>query len=144
MFHVTRFSIDWNILGDCVNSRQSTDKQLDVTGVSTVSFTGSCPQMLRSLPRSSLPIQPLFQSNADWCILPFLTHWSWLRFGPFSWSRNWAHGRCDRSTGDVYSSYAPDPTSDVLRGPCLPPFSDLLFPTGLMRSQTVMFSISDI
>jgi hypothetical protein len=24
-----------------------------------------------------------------------------------------AHGECERSTGDAYSSYAPDPTSDI-------------------------------
>jgi hypothetical protein len=32
----------------------------DVTGVSTVSFTGSCPQILWSLQRSYLPIQPFY------------------------------------------------------------------------------------
>ena len=28
----------------------------------------------------------------------------WLRIVPFTWSRLWAHGGCDRSTGDAYSS----------------------------------------
>jgi hypothetical protein len=31
-----------------------------------------------------------------------------------------AHGGCDRSAGDAYSSMAPDPTSDIFRGPCTP------------------------
>jgi hypothetical protein len=46
------------------DSKQSTDKQVDVTGVSTVSFTGSFLQILRSMQQSftSLPINlPLGQ-----------------------------------------------------------------------------------
>jgi hypothetical protein len=50
------------------NSMQSADKQINVTGVSTVSFTDSFPQILRSLQRSSLPIQPSFTPNAVWCV----------------------------------------------------------------------------
>jgi hypothetical protein len=44
----------------------STDKQLEVVliWVSTVSFAGSFPQMLRSLHRSPLYTLPLFKSNA--------------------------------------------------------------------------------
>jgi hypothetical protein len=38
----------------------------------------------------------------------------------FHTNRNRAHGGCDRSTGDAYSSMAPDPTSDIFRGPCAP------------------------
>jgi hypothetical protein len=38
-----------------------------------------------------------------------------------------AHGGCDRSTGDAYSSMAPDPTSDVSRGLCKPDFHCGLF-----------------
>ena len=30
------------------------------------------------------------------------------------------HGASDRSTGDAYSSYAPDLTSGISRGQCLP------------------------
>lgn len=30
------------------------------------------------------------------------------------------HGGCDSSTGDVYSSFAPDPTTDTSRDPCFP------------------------
>jgi hypothetical protein len=40
---------------------------------------------------------------------------------------NRAHGGCDRSTGDAYSSMAPDPTSGVFRGPCKPDFHCGLF-----------------
>ena len=39
---------------------------------------------------------------------------------PYTWSRLWAHSGCDRSTGDAYSSWAPDPTSSVFKDPCLP------------------------
>jgi hypothetical protein len=42
------------------SSRQPTDKQIDVTRVSTVFFTGSYPQILWSLQQSCLPIQPFF------------------------------------------------------------------------------------
>jgi hypothetical protein len=37
---------------------------VDVTGVSTVSFTGSYPQILWSLQRSYLPTQPFFGPHA--------------------------------------------------------------------------------
>jgi hypothetical protein len=43
-------------------------RQVDVTGVSTVSFTGRFPQILRSLQRSSLPVQPSFRPNIIWCV----------------------------------------------------------------------------
>jgi hypothetical protein len=32
-----------------------------------------------------------------------LAHWLRLRITPHSWPWNWAHGGCDRLTGDVYS-----------------------------------------
>jgi hypothetical protein len=51
-----------------LNSRQSTDKQVDVNGVSSVSFIGSFPHILRSLQRSSLPMQPSFRQTAVWCV----------------------------------------------------------------------------
>jgi hypothetical protein len=50
------------------NSRQSTDKQVEVTVASTVSFTGSSPQSLRSLQRSSLLILPTFRPNVVLCV----------------------------------------------------------------------------
>jgi hypothetical protein len=63
---------------------------------------------------------------------PFLTHWSWLRVVLFLEYGNGAHGGCDRSTGDAYSSMAPDPTSDIFRGPCTP-ILWFVFPIRLMR-----------
>jgi hypothetical protein len=42
------------------SSRQFIDRSVDVTGVSTVSFTGSFLQILWSLQRSYLLIQPFF------------------------------------------------------------------------------------
>jgi hypothetical protein len=65
-------------------------------------------------------------------IKPFLTHWSWLRVVPFIERRKRAHGGCDRSTGDAYSSMTPDPTSDIFRGPYTP-ILWFVFPIGLMR-----------
>jgi hypothetical protein len=44
----------------------------------------------------------------------------------------WTHGECDRSRGDAYSSMAPDPTSDILRGPCSP-ILWFVFPIRLMK-----------
>jgi hypothetical protein len=45
---------------------------------------------------------------------------------------NGAHGGCDRSTGDSYSSMAPDPTSDIFKGPCTP-ILWFVFPIKIMR-----------
>jgi hypothetical protein len=58
--------------------------------------------------------------------------------GPFTWTRIRAHGRCDRSTGDAYSSMAPDPTSDLFRGPSVP-ILWFVFPTELMKLFTVRY-----
>jgi hypothetical protein len=67
----------WSIF----NSRQSTDKQVNITRVSTVSFTGNFPQILL-----------LYHAHtsflwATWCLIcfipiikSFLKHWSWLQF----------------------------------------------------------------
>jgi hypothetical protein len=49
--------------GPLVNSRQSIDKQADITGVCTGSFTGSFSQLLQWLQQSSLPIQPFDTPN---------------------------------------------------------------------------------
>jgi hypothetical protein len=46
-----------------------------------------------------------------------------------------AHGWCDRSAGNVYYSMAPDPTSDIFRGPCTP-ILWFVFPIRLMRLNT--------
>jgi hypothetical protein len=50
------------------NSMHSVDKQIDVTAVSLVSFTGNFPQILQLLQRSSLPIQPSVTPNTVWYI----------------------------------------------------------------------------
>jgi hypothetical protein len=69
------------------NSRQSAKKQVDATGVSTVSFTDSFLKSLRPLQRSSLPIQPSFRQNVWYFLYQsliklFLIQWSWLQFEP--------------------------------------------------------------
>jgi hypothetical protein len=71
-------------------------------------------------------------------VKPCLTHWSWLWFVHFIWNECRAHGGCDRSTGYAYSSMAPDPTSDIFRGPCTP-ILWFVFSTGLIRLITVWF-----
>jgi hypothetical protein len=38
-----------------------------------------------------------------------LSNWLWRRVIPYTWFRLWAHGGCDRSAEDAYSSMAPDP-----------------------------------
>jgi hypothetical protein len=65
---------------DCV----ATDKQVDATGISTVSFTGSFLQILRSLQRSNLPIQPSFRPNYVLCFSYQSRSRSWLWFIPLS------------------------------------------------------------
>jgi hypothetical protein len=50
-----------------------------------------------------------------------------IRVVPFIEHGNRAHGGCDRSTGDAYSSMAPDPTSGVSRGSGKPDFYCALF-----------------
>jgi hypothetical protein len=34
----------------------------------------------------------------------YLAYWFWQRITPHSWSWNWAHGGCDLSTEDAFSS----------------------------------------
>jgi hypothetical protein len=66
-------------------------------------FTGSFLQVLWSLQRCSLPIQPSFGSNVVWCVsCKSLSHFwyrFWLQLKLFTWTGIRAHGRCDRSTG---------------------------------------------
>jgi hypothetical protein len=61
------------------SSRQSTDKHVDVTGVSTVSFTGSFLQSLQSLIQCCyLPKQPFFGPHAVWYVsYQSFTNCSW-------------------------------------------------------------------
>jgi hypothetical protein len=62
-------------------------------------------------------------------LLSDLTHWFWLRvFRLPIWTHqfltndfciwNGANGGCNLTTGDTYSSEAPDPTSGISGGPC--------------------------
>jgi hypothetical protein len=51
---------------------------------------------------------------------------------------NRAHGGCDRSTGDAYSSMALAPTSDMFRGPCTP-ILWFVFSIRLMRLITDLY-----
>jgi hypothetical protein len=92
----------------------------------TICFT------LTMLQRSYLLIQPFFGPHAVWFVsyqsLSRSWHtWSWLRFVLFIEFGNRTHSGCDRSTGDAYSSMAPDPTSGVFRSPCKPEFCCGLF-----------------
>lgn len=50
----------------------------------------------------------------------------------FIWSRYRTHSGCVRSTGDAYSSYAPEPSSCLFRGPCLP-YLNYVFLIGVLR-----------
>jgi hypothetical protein len=53
------------------------------------------------------------------CFVPFVglsfPYWLWRRVIPYTWFRLRAHGGCDRSAEDAYSSMAPDPTFALLR-----------------------------
>jgi hypothetical protein len=53
-------------------------------------------------------------------VKPFMTHFYWLQIVSLTWSGNWVHSECDRSTEYDYSSYTPDPTYRIFRDPCLP------------------------
>jgi hypothetical protein len=67
MVYIHRSLFDMQELADIRSvfvSRQSTDKQVDVTRVSTVLFTGSSPQILWSLQRSFLLIQSFIGPHA--------------------------------------------------------------------------------
>jgi hypothetical protein len=57
------------------------------------------------------------------------------------WSGNRIHGRCDRLTGDVYSSYHVilPLVHCISRGPCLPHSLICIYPTGLVGLLTVLY-----
>jgi hypothetical protein len=69
------------------SSMQCIDRLVDVTGVSTVSFTGSFPQMLWSLQRSYLPIQPFFRPHAVWYVSYQSLSRSWHTDLNYGWYR---------------------------------------------------------
>jgi hypothetical protein len=69
--YITAYSICKSLLDirSVFGSRQPTNQQVDVTGVSIVSFTGSFTQILWSLQQSCLLIQPFFGPHAVWYVL---------------------------------------------------------------------------
>jgi hypothetical protein len=56
------------------------------------------------------------------CIILFVRlsfpYWLWRRVFPYTWFRLRAHGGCDRSAEDAYSSAAPAPIFAFVRGSC--------------------------
>ena len=56
--------------------------------------------------------------------IPFVrlsfSYWIWRRVIPFTLFRLRAHGGCDWSAEDAYSSMAPDPAFAFVEGPCCP------------------------
>jgi hypothetical protein len=47
-------------------------------------------------------------------------HWLWRQVVPYTLFRLRAHGGCDRSAEDAFSSATPDPTFAFVGGPCCP------------------------
>jgi hypothetical protein len=111
------------------NSRQSTDKQVDVTGVSLISFTGSFPQILRLFQLSSFPILPSLRQNAVWCV----SYQSWSR----SWYTGLDYGMCRLPelelgiTAGMTSRQGMFTPAKHLIPPLIYPFSNLYFLQGL-------------
>jgi hypothetical protein len=119
-------------------SRYSTDKQGFL-----VSFTGSFPQIVRSLQRSRLPIQPSFRPNAVWCV----------SYGSLSLSlyTDLDYGSCHLPelelelkagvTGWQWMSTPPRPVipPPVYSEVCVCPILKFVFPIRLMRLMTVRY-----
>jgi hypothetical protein len=126
--YIAAYSIFKNFLGiqSSFSSRQCTDKQVDITVVSTASFTGKFPQTLCSLQQYYLPTQPSFGLHALWYVSYQSLSRFWhtdLEYGSYSLSNleigsHRVHIGCDQSTGNDYSSMARDPISAGSRGPC--------------------------
>jgi hypothetical protein len=125
------------------NSRQSTDKQVDVPGVSTISFTGSFPQILCLLQRFTLPIQPSFRANVVWYVSYQSLSRSWytdLDYGSYRLPEL-GSGLTAGVTGRQGKFTPPRHLIPPLVYPevrvC--PILKFAFPTGLMRSMTVRY-----
>jgi hypothetical protein len=97
-FHLYMVFIFRSWLGMQELVQHKTDKQVDVTvWVSTVSFTGSLPQILWSLQtQECLCYNDLVcQCNLSFgqsfipIVKPFLIHWSWLQYGSTRLNLNW-------------------------------------------------------
>jgi hypothetical protein len=120
-------------------------KQVDVTEISTVSFTGSFPQILLSLQQFSLPIQTSFGLNAIWRISYRSVSRSWHTDVDYGW--HCLHdleigltagmtGRQGILTPHRYPIL--HCTLGISRGPCLlHSLNRFVFPTWLMRWMTV-------
>jgi hypothetical protein len=58
------------------------------------------------------------------CFIQFIRlsfpYWLWWRVIPYAWFRLRAHGECDWSAEDAYSSTAPDPTFALVGSLCCP------------------------
>jgi hypothetical protein len=106
-----------------LNSGQSTDNQVNIM-ISTVLFTGSFPQNLRSLQRSSLPVQLSFRPNAVWCVSHQPSSWSLHTDGGYGLYHlpdlelGFTAGVTGRQ-GILTPPKHPDPTFSIARGPCL-------------------------
>jgi hypothetical protein len=74
------------------------------------------------------------------CMYMYNMHQAWLKLALWflKTKLNSANGGCDRSTGDTYSSVAPDSTSDICRGPCTPTHW-VVFLIELMRFTCITF-----
>jgi hypothetical protein len=73
--YIATYSLCKSLLGirSVFTSRQTIDKEVDVTRVSNVSLAGSFLQIVWSLQWYYLPIQPFFGPHAAWYVKPFLT-----------------------------------------------------------------------
>jgi hypothetical protein len=124
------------------SSRQSTDKQVDGRGVSTVSFTGSFLHILRS----NLPIQSSFGSNAVWCV----SYQSLSR----SWYTNVDYGlhrlpepELGLMAGVTGRQEMPTPPRHLIPPlvyleVCVCPILKFVFPMRLLGLMTVLYAIS--
>jgi hypothetical protein len=107
VFYLTTESICKGLIS--FNSRQSTDKEVAVKWVSTVSLTGTelCKFYGRYnnlVCKNNLSLGQMLSDMFIPIVYLFLMHRVWLRIIPFSWSVNRASGGCDWSAEDAYSS----------------------------------------
>jgi hypothetical protein len=143
---LSRFRVTWQ-----------SDKQDDVTRVSTISLTGSFQLSrlqaafnclaYRQLSANFMVVTTIlfthttFGPHAVWCFITIVkTFLTLILTTVYTVYLIWKKGsrRVCRSTGDAYSSMAPDPTSYIFRGPCTP-ILWIVFPIGLMRLNTVCY-----
>jgi hypothetical protein len=79
------------------------------------------------------------------CCLPYLILVKpfrvlfWLRNTPLTWWRYRVYGKCDRSTGDVYSLQETDPTSGISRDLWMSSFLYFVLHLGVVRLINVCY-----